>query len=38
MMSKRVKAITWRGKLPDEQFEEFGVRLTAPGEGVLYLP
>jgi uncharacterized protein YcnI len=39
MTSERVKAITWRGRLPDEQFDEFGVRLQLPDrDGALALP
>ena len=35
----RVAAITWRGRLPDDQFDTFGVSFKAPpAAGPLYLP
>ena len=33
LVSDRVKAITWRGKLPDDQFDEFGVMARLPATG-----
>jgi uncharacterized protein YcnI len=39
MISDRVSAITWRGKLSDAEFDEFGLRLQLPDrEAVLALP
>ena len=39
MQTQRVKAITWTGTLPDEQFDTFGISLKLPDKaGPLYLP
>lgn len=39
LITTRIKAITWKGLLPDEQFDTFGVMLRAPKTaGPLYLP
>ncbi|HWA63152.1 MAG TPA: YcnI family protein [Caulobacteraceae bacterium] len=38
-MTSRLKAVTWRGRLPDDQFDEFGLAATLPGQaGVLVFP
>ena len=38
-ITERVKAITWRGRLKEEEFEDFFVRIQLPQrEGALYLP
>jgi len=38
-ITTRVKAITWRGHLPDDQFDTFGVMMKLPeSRGPLYLP
>lgn len=35
----KVAAVTWRGSLPDEQFDEFALMFKLPdGAGTLYLP
>ena len=35
----RLKSVTWRGRLPDDQFETFGLMLKAPAApGPLYFP
>lgn len=35
----RVSAITWRGRLPDDEFDTFGLSFKAPGaRGPLYFP
>ena len=37
LVSERVKAVTWRGRLPDDQFDEFPVMLRPPAAaGPLY--
>lgn len=37
LVSERVKAVTWRGKLPDDEFDEFAVTLRTPAApGPLY--
>ena len=39
MITTRVRAITWKGLLPDDQFDTFGVMLRAPKTaGPLYIP
>jgi hypothetical protein len=39
LQRERVKAVTWRGRLPDEQFDSFGLLLKLPaGSGVLAFP
>ena len=39
MLTERVSAITWSGRLPDDQFEEFGLAAKLPGEaGPLVFP
>ena len=39
MLTERVSAITWTGRLPDEQFEEFGLAAKLPAEaGALVFP
>lgn len=39
VIRERVKAITWRGRLPDDQFEEFGLLVQLPdAAGPLYFP
>lgn len=39
LITERVSAITWTGRLPDEQFEEFGLAAKLPGEvGPLAFP
>lgn len=39
MVTQRVKAVTWTGRLPDDQFENFGLMLKLPSaSGALYLP
>jgi len=36
---ERVKAVTWRGRLPDDEFDEFGLMLKLPdAAGPLYFP
>lgn len=36
---ERVAAITWRGRLPADQFDEFGMMFKLPAEaGALYFP
>ncbi len=38
-VTHRVKSITWRGRLPDDQYDEFGISTRLPpGEGPLYFP
>lgn len=39
-VTERVAAVTWRGALPAEQFDEFGLMLKLPAAqaGPLYLP
>ena len=39
-LNERVAAITWRGALPADQFDEFGLMLKLPAEksGPLHLP
>lgn len=35
----QVSAITWRGRLPDDEFDTFGLSIKAPaGQGPLYFP
>ena len=39
MLTERVSAITWTGRLPDDQFEEFGLAAKLPVEaGMLAFP
>lgn len=39
MLTERVSAFTWTGRLPDDQFEEFGLAAKLPaGEGPLAFP
>jgi len=39
MLTQRVSAITWRGRLPDEDWDQFGVMAKLPSEpGKLYFP
>lgn len=39
MLTERVSAITWTGRLPDDQFEEFGLAAKLPaGAGLLAFP
>jgi hypothetical protein len=39
MLRERVKAVTWRGRLPDDEFDEFGLMLKLPAAaGPLYFP
>lgn len=34
-----MKAVVWRGRLPDDQFDDFGLMLKLPAAaGPLYLP
>jgi hypothetical protein len=36
---ERVKAITWTGRLPDDEFDQFGLMLKLPAQaGPLYFP
>ena len=38
-IAERVSAITWQGKLPADQFDQFGMLLKLPGAaGPLYFP
>ncbi len=38
-VATRAKAITWRGRLPADEFDEFGLAARLPGEpGVLIFP
>ena len=38
-VTERVKTITWRGRLPVDQFDEFGLSFSTPaGAGPLYFP
>lgn len=38
-ITQRVKAITWRGRLPDDDFDTFGVTAKLPpGSALLYFP
>jgi uncharacterized protein YcnI len=38
-LKDRVIAVTWRGRLPVDQFDQFGVMLRLPaGQGPLYFP
>jgi len=38
-VTERVKAITWRGRLPVDQFDEVGLSFTVPASvGPLYFP
>ncbi|HEX8900753.1 YcnI family protein [Vitreimonas sp.] len=38
-ITERVTAITWRGELPADQFEQFGVMMRLPAQsGPLYFP
>jgi len=38
-LTERVSAITWRGRLPADQFDEFAVMVKLPNmEGPLYFP
>lgn len=38
-ITERVAAITWRGELPADQFDEFGILLRLPDQtGPLYFP
>jgi hypothetical protein len=39
MVTTRAKAFTWRGRLPDDEFDEFGVTAKLPSApGVLVFP
>jgi uncharacterized protein YcnI len=39
VLSERVSAITWRGRLGPEEFDQFGVMVKLPAEaGPLYFP
>lgn len=39
VLTERISAITWTGRLPDEQFEEFGLAAKLPAEpGSLTFP
>jgi uncharacterized protein YcnI len=39
VLTERVSAITWTGRLPDDQFEEFGLAAKLPGQaGTLAFP
>jgi uncharacterized protein YcnI len=39
MLTERVTAITWKGRLGAEEFDQFGVMVKLPaGEGPLYFP
>jgi len=39
MLTERVSAITWTGRLPEEQFEEFGLAAKLPAQpGALIFP
>jgi uncharacterized protein YcnI len=38
-LTDRVSTITWRGSLPDDQFDQFGVMMKLPaGAGPIYFP
>jgi uncharacterized protein YcnI len=38
-LRERVKAVTWRGRLPDDEFDEFGLMMKLPdAAGPLYFP
>jgi Uncharacterized protein conserved in bacteria len=38
-ITERVIAITWRGELPADQFDQFGIMMRLPGQaGALYFP
>lgn len=38
-LTERVTSITWRGELPADQFEQFGIMMRLPAEsGPLYFP
>jgi uncharacterized protein YcnI len=39
MLTERVAAITWTGRLPADQFDQFGIMMKLPAEaGALYFP
>lgn len=39
LLRDRVKAVTWRGRLPDDEFDTFGLMLRPPAApGPLYFP